>query len=365
MAVSEKMMLTSSPQNGVNHVPHSGPLNVRLCQIVCVLLLSMLPDVGFGQGVLKLLQKVAVRANAVAEIKVVETAKPAKPEAAEAVRDEVASEPAENGAASRDKSGDATETKTVGKVELAVAEDGAVAAENIDPFEQQFKRQFTGVMKSEVYFLNLVCETTPPQREKLKVATGETLTKVIKKFAEIQKKMNQGGFDWNSPAPDPRKQMQDELAYVAKRHLYPEQVALYETEIVKRVENRRRTSVLNVVARLDEELILTAEQRTKLTGELTTRWKTADSQQLEIFLYGDSYFPNVPEQFVTSLLNDRQKEIWRGVARNGNIFFGIGNFGNVAINDAPWAEDPPLAVSKVEIQAGDRKIVEEKKAEGP
>lgn len=354
-------MLPPSPQHCVNRVSPFSRLNVRLWQIVFVLLFSLLPQVSFGQGFLKALFGVEDKPAAAT----IEKTEAANPEGAEAVRDEVASEPAENGAARRDKSSKAIDTqKTDEKVEAVQAVEVAVAEENVDPFVQQFKRQFTGIMKSEVYFLNRVCETTPAQREKLKVATDAALTKVIKKFADIQKKMNQGGFDWNSPAPDPRKQMQDELAILAKKCLFAEQVALYETEIVKRVENRRRTSVLNAVARLDEELILTSDQRTKLIGELTTRWKTADTQQLEVFLYGDSYFPNIPEQFVTALLNDRQKEIWRGVARNGNIFFGIGNFGNVVINDAAWAEDPPLIEANELIQADNQKIADEIKVEG-
>lgn len=216
----------------------------------------------------------------------------------------------------------------------------AAPAVDVNQFEQQFRQQFKGLLKTELYFLNNSCKTTSEQKQELKTAADQVLTDVVKKFAELQKKMNQGGFDWNSPAPDPRRSIQEALLKVIKQQLSADQVAPYEMELVARLESRKRASVLNIVARLDDELILTQDQRTKMTEELIAKWKAAESQQLEIFLYGDNYFPNVPEQLITACLNEKQKEVWRGIPRSGNIFFGIGHIGNVIINEAIWADEP-------------------------
>jgi hypothetical protein len=218
-----------------------------------------------------------------------------------------------------------------------------VPAPDVNQFEQQFKRQFLGLVKAELFFLNHTCNSTSEQKRQLKISSEVILTQTVVKFAELQKKMNQGGFDWNAPHPDPRRHIQEAFAKDAKKYLTPEQVAIYEGEMIKRLENRKRASVLNVVARLDEELVLTAEQRTKLAAELTEKWKAAESQQLEIFLYGNNYFPNIPEQFITSSLTDKQKEVWRGIPKSGNIFFGIGHIGNVVINGDLWNDDLPEA----------------------
>jgi hypothetical protein len=224
-------------------------------------------------------------------------------------------------------------------------EDGfaQVPVADVNQFEQQFKRQFLGLVKAELFFLNHTCNSTSEQRKQLKISSEIILTQTVVKFAELQKKMNQGGFDWNAPHPDPRRHIQEAFAKDAKKCLTPEQVAIYEGELIKRLENRKRASVMNVVARLDEELILTAEQRTKLAAELTEKWKAAESQQMEIFLYGNNYFPNIPEQFITSSLTDKQKEVWRGIPKNNNIFFGIGHVGNVVINGDMWNDDLPEA----------------------
>jgi hypothetical protein len=378
---TEKMMLGLS-RKCVSRMPSRGLLySTQWWQFAGWLTIGLLPVLGFGDEekkaapiappkiaiqAIRMLPKVAITVKT--EVAVEKPAKQAMAAAVEgpkAQRDEVASDPATNGAAARDKSGDPeTSAPNVGKgAKRKEPEIEEPAADEVvaDPFEQQFKRQFGSVMKAELFFLNSTCQTTAEQRQPLKIASDTALSKVVKRFVDIQKKMNNGGFDWNTPSPDPRRHMQDELVIVAKQNLFAEQVALYEAEIAKRVENRRRTSILNVVARLDDELILTAEQRTKLTAELTRRWKAADQQQMEIFVQGEHYFPNIPEQFVTGALNDRQKEIWRGLGRSGNIFFGIGNFGNVVINDAAWAEDPPLAAPQDAAETANQK---EKKDKG-
>lgn len=233
--------------------------------------------------------------------------------------------------------------KAAAKEEAVEADFAIVDAVNVDPFQQQFSRQFKGLLKAELFFLNQTCGVTPEQRAKLKTQGEVVLKEVVTKFVELQKKMNQGGFDWNSPAPEPRKHIQDSLLNEAKSILSPEQVARYENELARRQEARKRTSVANVVARIDDELILTPEQRVQLTEALTANWKTAETQQMEIFLYGEHYFPNIPEQLVTPALNQKQKDIWKGMSRTGNIFFGIGHTGNVAIDENAWNDEADSA----------------------
>ncbi|MDB5392037.1 MAG: hypothetical protein JWM11_7683 [Planctomycetaceae bacterium] len=336
----------------------------RFFGVVCIFLL---PATGFAEDAAKAVRPAnrAIPPTAVqTEVKVqaqpaVKAAQPAKAANAKAVPAGKAKavDQGQVDAAKRDPSPKSVTEKAVpeGKIAerdggkpaeaVAEAEDVEFAAVVADgnQFEQQFKKQFSGLLKAELFFLNRSCESTSEQRKELKIAGDRVLIQVVKEFGELQKKMNQGGFNWNSPTPEPRRHIQEALLIEAKLRLSPEQVALYESELTRRLENRKRTSILNVVARLDDELILTTEQRTKLTEELTAKWKTADTQQMEIFLYSEHYFPNVPEQFVTSILNEKQKEVWRGIQKNTNIFFGIGHIGNVVINEALWDDDPPGA----------------------
>lgn len=205
----------------------------------------------------------------------------------------------------------------------------AVEAE-ADPIVQQFMPQFRQLLTTELHFVRTVCQPTPEQYQSIKTAGDASLRVTINKFAEVQKKMNQGFRAGQQPEwPDPRKLLAEGLARSVKQTLPADQAKRYEVELEKRAAARKRVAVINLVAKLDKDLVLTAEQRNKLSDSLNSNWKDAWCQQLEVFLYGDQFFPALPDDQVLPILNDKQKEIWKGTTRNQNTFWGWAGLGFV------------------------------------
>ena len=99
----------------------------------------------------------------------------------------------------------------------AIAAEAVVAGEVLgDPLEQQFLQQFRQLSKTELNFVRTVCQPNAEQSQKIKAAGDVGLKTAVKKFAEIQKKMQQGMRAGEQPGwPDPRKLM--ELSKAEKR----------------------------------------------------------------------------------------------------------------------------------------------------
>ncbi len=239
---------------------------------------------------------------------------------------------------------------------------GAVGGEVVgaDPLEQQFLQQFRQLSKTELNFVRAVCQPNAEQYKMIKAAGDAGLKVAVKKFAEIQKKMQQGVRPGQEPEwPDPRKLMADTLLKSVKQTLSADQAKRYEAELAKRAAARKRAALLNLIARLDKDLVLTADQRGNLTEALNSNWKDAWCQQLEVFMYGDTYMPVLPDAQVLPTLTEKQKQIWNGIPKQQNQIWGWAGGGFV---QAVEIED---AVVVDAVKADEAGKPDEKKEEKP
>jgi hypothetical protein len=79
----------------------------------------------------------------------------------------------------------------------------------------------------------------------------------------------------------------------------------------------------NLVAKIDKELILSPEQREKITKSLNDHWDKKWAPQVEMFMHGMDMWPNVPDQWIRPHLTATQQVAWGRIGRNqGNHFFG-------------------------------------------
>ncbi len=197
-----------------------------------------------------------------------------------------------------------------------------------DPLEQQFAPQVQLVVSTELHFVQKVCQPTAKQYESLKLVGERAAKSTVRKIAQVQKKMQQGvrpgeQFDW----PDPRNVIAEMLAQEVAVTMSAEQAERYQIELTKRTEARKRVALLNLVSKIDRDLLLTTEQRTKLSESLTTNWKSTWAQQLEVFVYGDQFAPVLPDDQVLPFLNEKQKTIWKSAPKNQNQIWGFIGFG--------------------------------------
>ena len=174
--------------------------------------------------------------------------------------------------------------------------------------------------------------------EKIRGDAEQAFKKAVKEVADVQQKMMRGG--WNGNPPNPKKAIQLGMTLAVKKHLSEAQATRYEQETQQRAEFLKQVKIRNLVARLDENLSLRAEQRDKLQASLTSNWRDTWCQSLQMFMWDNQYVPEIPNQFVEPVLDNEQKSIWRSLQKvtvnfgwdggmlGGGMFF---NDGGVAV----------------------------------
>jgi hypothetical protein len=205
--------------------------------------------------------------------------------------------------------------------------------------ELQFLEQYRPLLRTELEFVKKIC--LPTNEQQLLIAQeGERILKdAAKRPNDVVRGVLMLGVRARAAPSNPadlRKQLQEGLAASVKSHLSEVQAALYRDEIEKRAAHRRQIAVRNIVARLDQELALSAAQREKLCESLVSNWNDAWCASLEVFLYGNEFLPQIPDQFVAPALSDAQKKLWRAMLKSSGVVFG----GNVNVLGIPWDDEP-------------------------
>ena len=229
------------------------------------------------------------------------------------------------------------EEKAAARVRAAPV--AAAEEQQIDQQALQFLRQFQSLEKAELFFLSEVCGIDRDVTSKLKAESANRAKSAARKFAAGQQRMMRGQAEGGGYL-DARRLVQDGMHEALKGAATPEQLGRYEKQIAERAEYRKGAAIRNLVARLDRELVLSVEQRDKFIDVLKEKWDDNWGRSMQLFMYGEQFYPVIPDAIVLTLLDPMQKEIWRGQQRNqNNIFFnGLGMMGN-EIEDFPW-DDP-------------------------
>ncbi|WP_074315379.1 hypothetical protein [Singulisphaera sp. GP187] len=211
---------------------------------------------------------------------------------------------------------------------------------------EQWKRQYLPILRVEYRFVRTVCNPSKEQRIPIARAGFKALDEAAKDYVDWQVNRNQpmlaGGA--RPAAPDPRKRIQDALVAVVKSGLSPSQVERYRVELEARAAEARRVAILNFVAKLDQSLILSADQRSKLTDSLTSHWDEAWGVGLQNYNLDDLYVPMIPNQFVSMYLNDAQNRVWSGFQKVSLDYQNF--FGGINMRDGPLDDEFADEVAK-------------------
>lgn len=241
-----------------------------------------------------------------------------------------------------------------GQAEAAPASESLLDAladamtENADPnvanLERQFLPQFQPLFKAELAFVQRACGLNKEQREQIQKAGDECLKAAARKYAMAQNQLRNGRgvriVGGVPTVPDPRGLVQQQMANMVKSKLRPEQAAQYRQECGKRAANRKHVATGNLVAELDEVLVLTAEQRDKLMESLSSNWQDAWAQSLEMLIHNNQYLPSIPDQHVVPFLSETQRTAWRNIPKQGHVIGGGFNVpAMVMIEDAVLLEE--------------------------
>ena len=174
-------------------------------------------------------------------------------------------------------------------------------------------RQFAAFLRLEMRVLTAVTNPTPAQRREIALAGGVTVKEVVKNLAAPNNGVRVLGRAANRS--DPRKLIHDSVVAAAKAKLSPEQWDRLQKESENKAQDRREAVLQNVVTKLDQLLILTPEQRSKLENSLRTRWDDRVYPQLEMLTAYENYFPAIPENQISPLLTETQRRVWGDVQK--------------------------------------------------
>lgn len=210
-------------------------------------------------------------------------------------------------------------------VGAVVVQKVAGVAANLEPQVRQFIQQFRPAMRAEYYFVRTACAPAPDQRAAIAREGEKALREVAKAYAEVQMRPVQIR-NGRAVYPDPRRMIEEAMARAVKPRLTPEQAARYQAELDRRAADRREAAARNIVAKVDQDLLLSPGQREKIGEAVLARWDDSWCQSLETLLYGDQFYPKLPDDVVSPHLDERQRRIWHASQQNQSFFFGfVGN----------------------------------------
>ncbi len=163
----------------------------------------------------------------------------------------------------------------------------AAEDQNIRNLEAQFRPQFQQLLYVELAFLRRACKPDAKPFAEVAKAAKADLRVPLREYVVSRSGARQvtGG---GPNAADPRLEIRKLLVPLVEAKLGPEKARLYRQECDKRTEARKHAVVMNLVAALDERLVLTAQQRAKLVQSLSANYENAWDQYLEMSSFQQS-----------------------------------------------------------------------------
>ncbi len=224
---------------------------------------------------------------------------------------------------------------------IVIANKVAAPAQNLDPWIQQMTPQLRPMVRAHLHLISSACSPTPEQRKAFAADGERVLKEVARECAAAQTGQGQPGHTTR----DPNQLIADALGAAIKDQLTPEQWARYEVEAKARSDARRRLVVQNLVSSLDDELVLSPDQRARIVGAMEANYDESWCSTLQILMYGTQFFPNVADHLIIPTLTPAQKATWTKRTRNGTMaWWNFGHNGNaVMIEDEPAPDPTPNA----------------------
>jgi hypothetical protein len=196
---------------------------------------------------------------------------------------------------------------------------------NRDRLIQRFTQQGRPIARGELLLVRTICRLNNEELRSISRETERTLTDFV---LEMVEQTNTGTKQRGaSSSPDATKQLQERLAVVIKKHLSPEQSALYKSEIDKRDASRKQAALSFLLDALERDLVLSSKQQEMLRESLSSHWDDRWYLFLEYVLYGNGFYETALEQYLLPVLNEDQRKTWQSLQK----VEGLRGFGNMTV----------------------------------
>jgi hypothetical protein len=201
----------------------------------------------------------------------------------------------------------------------------APAAPPDDALVDAMLAQLNPLAHAELSFANRVCQLDADQRDRV----AEALRGFLLKFARERGPQLQGNQQVIAfggvvqLAEEPNVSMEtafsEGIAAALEGALSEEQRQTYRDERKQREAYFRDVAIDNYVAKLDQRIVLTAEQAANIRAELQQRWNSSWAPPLHAFVQLSNYLPDVPAAYVAPHLGPEQRKLFRSIQQ---VHFG-------------------------------------------
>jgi hypothetical protein len=195
----------------------------------------------------------------------------------------------------------------------------AAVAEVQPPVADQIRRHLEPLLKVELSFASRAADLNDPQRRALVAAARKWFDEFVVDFAKGQDRNEQQlwlqGMQHvivgrrRGSSIDPRESIESGVAKLVADTLPKEKVAAYEHERATRAEFYRDVAIANVVACVDEKLLLSPEQRLDVTDELAENWDSDLVPGVEVFTVYPETIPDAIDLWVRPELTASQRTL--------------------------------------------------------
>ena len=223
----------------------------------------------------------------------------------------------------------------------------ALAAQQAELARQQarqFEQLLQPLLRAELELVRTTCGDLPvaPRRDVL--AAGRAAVAAL--ASEAATRQLQGGAPLVQA--DPRTRLHREIAAALEPHVPAAVLAAYDREDERRVERRARVARERIVAKLDEQLELSATQREAILEDLRSGWEASWIQELDdrggLVVNNHRPAPDYAEARITPHLDDAQRATWKAWCRAaGSRMLGQRarwHFDGPGLPPDPWWENP-------------------------
>ena len=219
---------------------------------------------------------------------------------------------------------------------------------------RQFRQQFEPLLQAELSFAQRVAHPTDEERRALIAATVKWFDEHLDEFANqrpvqlvMRRETTTMYFKSSKRLPPTTRGKRFSRAWPRLSPPRCPRKRQPSTSVnAASAEFERDVLIANLVDRLDEKLILSAEPRRKITDALTQHWSNDWLLQLENFTVSADIWPQIPDKWVRPELNTAQKAVLNRLSRStqGVRVGGLGIGGNnIVIDDVDLDEGRPAA----------------------
>jgi hypothetical protein len=186
-------------------------------------------------------------------------------------------------------------------------------------------QQSQPILAAELHRLHAVCDSSPNDRKRIREASKDTVQTAA---TEIAKGRQGQVIDAHAPPArfaDPRATVRNAVVHAANKHLSPDQVRRYQSEIAHRDEYRKQAIIENLVALYDDAVSLSAKQRAGIRESLHRHWEDRWYAAIDSVNGGNQYIPFIHINCFYPHIDERQRMEWRErYPRVGLLWQGLG-----------------------------------------